>query len=113
MHEMSIAMGIVRIAEDETRKARARKVEAIELEIGTLAGIEFSALDFVWPAAVRDTVLQDAERRIDVIPGRARCMDCDTAFELDHVYDPCPVCQSNLKAIQQGKELRVRALEVV
>ena len=113
MHEMSIAMGIVKIAEDEMRKAKARKVERIELEIGTLAGIEFSALDFVWPAAVRDTVLEEAERKVEVIRGLARCMDCDTRFEVERLYDACPSCRSNLKHILRGKELRVKALEVV
>ncbi len=113
MHEMSIAMGIVKIAEDEMRKAQARKVSCIELEIGTLAGIEFSALDFVWPAAVRDTVLEEAERKVEVIQGLARCMDCDTQFEVERLFDACPQCSSNLKAILKGKELRVKALEVV
>ena len=113
MHELSVAMGIVKIAETETEKAGAREVEAIELEIGTLAGIEFEALDFVWPVAVKDTVLEKAEKRVDVIRGKARCMDCDTVFEMIHFYDACPTCSSNLKAILQGKELRVKALEVV
>lgn len=113
MHELSVAMGIVKIAETETRKAGAREVEVIELEIGTLAGIEFEALDFVWQLAVRDTVLERAERRVEVIQGKARCMDCDTVFELARFYDPCPRCGSNLKDILQGRELRVRALEVL
>lgn len=113
MHELSIAMGIVKIAESETRKAGATKVERIELEIGTLAGIEFGALDFVWPVAVKDTVLERAERQVDVIRGQARCMDCDTLFEVAKYYDSCPNCRSNLKAILKGKELRVKALEVV
>ncbi len=113
MHELSVAMGIVKIAETETEKAGAREVEAIELEIGTLAGIEFEALDFVWPVAVKDTVLEKAEKRVDIIQGKARCMDCDTVFEMTRFYDPCPSCSSNLKAILQGKELRVKALEVV
>ena len=106
-------MGIVKIAETETRKARASKVELIELEIGTLAGIEFESLEFVWPAAVKDTVLEAARRRIDIIRGEARCMDCGSQFRVQHLYDPCPACQSNLKAIIRGKELRVKALEVV
>lgn len=113
MHELSIAMGIVKIAEEEARKAGASTVEVIELEIGTLAGIELESLEFVWPVAVRETVLEKAEKRVQVIQGRARCMDCDTEYEMDHFYDPCPCCRSNLKAILQGKELRVRALEVV
>jgi hydrogenase nickel incorporation protein HypA/HybF len=113
MHELSVAMGIVKIAETETEKAGAREVETIELEIGTLAGIEFEALDFVWPVAVKDTVLEKAEKRVEVIQGKARCMDCDTVFEMTRFYDACPTCSSNLKAILQGKELRVKALEVV
>lgn len=113
MHELSIAMGIVRIAESETKKAGASHVERIELEIGTLAGIEFGSLDFVWPLAVKDTVLEKAEKRIDIIKGQARCMDCDTLFALEKYYDACPGCSSNLKAILKGKELRVKALEVV
>jgi hydrogenase nickel incorporation protein HypA/HybF len=113
MHELSVAMGIVKIAETETQKAGAREVEAIELEIGTLAGIEFRALDFVWPVAVRDTVLEKAEKRVEVVEGKARCMDCDTVYEIKRFYDPCPECSSNLKHILQGKELRVKALEVI
>ncbi len=113
MHELSVAMGIVKIAEDETKKAKAKKVTLIELEIGKLAGIEFESLDFVWPAAVKNTVLEEAERKIDVKEGLGKCADCDAVFEIQHFYDSCPKCGSNLKGIIQGKELRVKALEVV
>ena len=113
MHELSVALGIVRIAEDETAKAKATAVELIELEIGTLAGIEFDSLDFVWPAAVKNTVLENARRHIHKIRAKGRCIDCDTIFEMDHLYDACPRCRSNFKGILQGKELRVKALEVV
>ena len=113
MHEMSVAMGIVKIAEDEIKKAEAERVTLIELEIGKLAGIEFDALDFVWPAAVKNTVLENAERKILVIEGKGKCADCDTVFTMEQYYDSCPKCHSNLKGILRGKELRVKALEVV
>ena len=113
MHELSVVMGIVRIAEDETAKAGASRVEKIELEIGTQAGIEFDALEFVWPNAVEGTVLADAEKVIKVVPAVAKCLDCDTEFALENIYDSCPKCKSFLKGILRGKELRVRALEVV
>lgn len=113
MHELSIVMGILKIAENETAKAGAKEVEMIELEIGTLAGIEFDALDFVWPAAVKNTVLENAIKKIDIIRAKGKCMECDTVFSLDHMYDPCPKCNNYLKGILQGKELRVKSLEVV
>lgn len=113
MHELSIVMGILKIAENETSKAGAKSVEMIELEIGTLAGIEFDALDFVWPAAVKDTVLEKAVKKIDIIPAKGKCMECDTEFHLEYIYDPCPKCKNYLKGILQGKELRVKSLDVV
>ena len=112
MHELSIALGIVKIAEDEIAKTNATKVDLIELEIGTLAGIEFDSLDFVWPAAVKDTILEHAEKKIHVIKGSGKCSDCSTVFEIKNIYDSCPNCDSFLKGILQGKELRVKALEI-
>ena len=112
MHELSIVMGILNIAEAEAKKAGAKRVDLIELEIGNLAGIELDALDFVWSGAVKDTVLEHAIRKIDLIKGKGKCMECDLVFPLEHVYDPCPNCQNFLKGIIQGKELRVKALEV-
>ena len=112
MHELSIALGIVKIAEEETKKANAKRVDLIELEIGTLAGIEFDSLDFVWPSAVKDTVLENAEKSTIIIEAKGKCLDCDTIFDLKNVFDPCPKCNSFLKGIIQGKELRVKSIEV-
>ncbi len=113
MHELSIAMGIVEIAENETKKANAKSVSLIELEIGTLSGIEISSLEFVWPMAVKDSVLEKAERKIEIITAKAVCVDCDQEFELEQHYDVCPNCGSYFKSILKGREMRVKALEVV
>ena len=112
MHELSIAMGIVKIAENEAFKVGAKAVDKIELEIGTLAGIEFDALDFVWAAAVKNTVLERAIKEIEIIEAKGQCVDCDKVFSIENIYDACPDCNSYLKGIIQGKELRVKALEV-
>lgn len=113
MHEMSIVLGIVRIAEDEVRKAKANKVEVIEMIIGNLSGVEKSALDFAWPVAVKETVLEGAERKIEYVEGVGKCSDCESEFPLESLYDACPKCNSYFKDILKGKELKVIALEVV
>lgn len=112
MHELSVALGIVAIAKKETEKAKAQTVKLIELEIGTLAGIEFDALDFVWSSAVQGTVLEHAERKINIIKAKAKCLDCNKVFEIENIYDACPICKSYLKGIIKGKELLVKSLEV-
>jgi hydrogenase nickel incorporation protein HypA/HybF len=106
-------LGIVKIAEDETSKAKANSVTKIELEIGALSGIELDSLNFIWESAIKNTVLEFAEKEIIVIKGKGRCVDCDTEFEMENLYDPCPYCQSYFKSILKGKELRVKALEVI
>ena len=113
MHELSIAMGIVKIAENEMAKMKENTVTKIELEIGQLAGIEIDSLNFVWKSAVKDSVLEKAIKEITIISGKAKCADCDTEFYLENIYDSCPKCNSNFKGILQGKELRVKALEVI
>ena len=113
MHELSVAMGIVRIAEEQTARAQAKEVQLIELEIGDLAGVELDSLEYVWEAAVRGTVLEKAKRKIIRVPGQGKCLDCGLEYHILHHYDPCPECQSFLKNIISGKELRVKALEVI
>jgi len=112
MHELSIALGILKIAEQEAAKAKAKKVEAIELEIGTLAGVELDALEFVWPSVTKDTILENSKKDIITIEGEAKCVDCDAVFPVENYYDNCPICQSNFKSILKGRELRVKALEI-
>jgi hydrogenase nickel incorporation protein HypA/HybF len=112
MHELSIALGIVKIAQEELMKSKKTKIDIIELKIGTLAGIEFDALDFVWPMATKNTVLEDVERKIEIVQAKGKCLDCNIIFEMENLYDSCPGCQSHLKGIIQGKELSVKALEV-
>lgn len=113
MHELSIAMGIVNIAEKEVKKAAVTSVTKIELQVGKLSGVELDSLNFVWESAVKHTVLEKAVKDIEVIKGRGKCIDCNTEFEMLHIYDNCPNCQSNFKSIINGKELRVKAIEVI
>ncbi len=111
MHEMSIAIGIVNIAKEEAKKANVNRFSKIDLEIGTLAGIEFDSLDFVWKVAVKDSVLENAEKRVHKIQAKAKCVACNYEFPISFIHDCCPKCGSFMKIILQGKELRVKSLE--
>ena len=112
MHELSIVMGIIGIAEKELAKAGAAAVEEIELDIGTLSTVDMDAFDFAWNQGVKDTPLAHSLKTVHLIQGEARCMDCDIRFPVQEVYDPCPVCGGHLLEIVRGKELRVKSLVV-
>jgi hydrogenase nickel incorporation protein HypA/HybF len=110
MHELSIVMGIVDIANDEMQKHHAHKVDSIELEIGTMAGVEFDALNFAWDAATRHTILENSEKVINRIEAEARCLNCGTEFKVTEPFSPCPMCDNLLVEYLKGKELRVKSL---
>lgn len=112
MHELSIVMSIIGIAEDEARKAGVSAIEEIELEIGTLSGVEMDALDFAWIQAVKGSVLASALKNIVRPEGKSRCMDCGNISEMNHLYDCCTKCGSHFVDIIQGKELKVRSISV-
>lgn len=113
MHELSVAMGIVALAEKEIKKANKQSVEVIELQIGSLSGVELDFLDYVWESAVKGSVLEHAEKRVNYVEAQAKCLECDTAFKMNFVYDSCPKCNSYFKDIIKGRELKVTSLEVV
>lgn len=112
MHEMSIAIQIVEIAEREARKDKAAKIKSVELEIGTLSGVVIEALQFALESAVKNTLLQNSTLLIDTVPGLCRCSVCKHEFESNEVYTICNQCGSMEVAIIKGNEMRVKSLLV-
>jgi len=112
MHELSIAMSIVEIAEENARKESASVVTEIELEVGTLSGVVMEALETAMDSAIKGTMMENAVIKYKMIAGKAQCAECGTVFDTDTAFDPCPECGSPFSDIVQGKELTVKKLIV-
>ena len=112
MHELSIAQSIVELAEEQALNHQAKYIEELELEIGSLAGIEWQSLEFALESCVKGTLLQNARIVRHTISGEGRCGDCETVFPVDTLLFPCPVCGSYAVKIIKGKELRIKSFVV-
>ncbi|MDE3145511.1 MAG: hydrogenase maturation nickel metallochaperone HypA [Bacteroidota bacterium] len=112
MHELSIVMSIIDIAQKESSKANASVIDEIEIDIGDFSTVEPEAFEFAWQQAVKETVLENAVKKINRIKGKAKCLHCDAVFPVENLYDACPVCREHSIDIIEGKELRVRSLIV-
>lgn len=110
MHELSIVMSIVDLATVQAAKHEAIAIEEIELDIGCLTSIEMDSFEFAWKQGIKQTILENATRKINRIEGKARCSDCGTYFNMLQLYDSCPQCNSHLAEIISGKELKVKSL---
>lgn len=110
MHEFSIAINIIEIAETEAKKVNCKRVSNLILDVGTMAGIEFHALDFALESAVKNTMLEKAKITINRIQATAKCTNCMHEFEIDSSFDPCPKCGGFYHQILSGKEMKVKSL---
>jgi hydrogenase nickel incorporation protein HypA/HybF len=112
MHELSIAQSIVELAEREAQNHRANAVEELELEIGSLAGIDYAALEFALESAIKGSRLEGARIVLQRIPGEGRCGDCENLFPVENLFTSCPACGSYAVKIVKGRELRIKSLVV-
>jgi hydrogenase nickel incorporation protein HypA/HybF len=112
MHELSIACGLVRTASDEAARHGASHVVSLDVVIGGLCGVEPDALSFCFPAAASGTACEGAELRIEVEPAKGRCAQCATESDVRDLMSPCPHCGAWPLALEGGREMRLRALEV-
>jgi hydrogenase nickel incorporation protein HypA/HybF len=112
MHEMSLAMNIVEIACRTADQNDAHKIRSIEVEVGQLAGVLEDSLSFCFQAARNNTIAKDAKLEILTIPGKAHCISCDESFDTDTFFTLCPKCDGFAIEIIQGKDLKIKSINV-
>ena len=112
MHELSIAMGIVDAAVEESAR-RGVQVSAVHLRLGELSGVVKDALLFSYEVACQDTALAGSRLVVEDVPVIIFCAKCKQQQKLDSVQlFQCPACGTPSMDVRQGKELEVFALEV-
>jgi hydrogenase nickel incorporation protein HypA/HybF len=112
MHEMSIAMNIIELASAAAQAEGACRIRAIELEVGTLAGVMVESLEFCFEAAARDTLAEGATLAIASIPAAGRCLDCKQISPISSLRSQCPHCGAWLVKLTAGNELKIKAITI-
>jgi hydrogenase nickel incorporation protein HypA/HybF len=112
MHELSIAMSILDLAQEEAER-RGGRVAAVHLKLGPLSGVIKDALLPAYDLAREGTSLAQAELIIDEVPVAVYCVACATERVLDAFpYLCCPTCGGPTPDVVRGRELEVVALEI-
>jgi hydrogenase nickel incorporation protein HypA/HybF len=65
MHELSIAVSIIEVAEEEAARNHATRVQSVRLRLGSLAGVAKDALLFSYGIACEGTPLEGSRLLID------------------------------------------------
>ena len=112
MHELSIALSIVDMAQEEAER-RHVQVEAVHLELGALSGVVKEALLFSYGIACDGTLLEGSRLVVKDVPIEVFCPGCSGAKTLKSVqWFHCPDCGAATTEILHGKELAITALEL-
>jgi hydrogenase nickel incorporation protein HypA/HybF len=112
MHELSIAMSIVELAEEEAER-RGAHVSAVHLKLGALSGVVKEALLSCYEMACEDTILTGSRLVIEEIPVVIFCPSCRIRRPLSSMQlFCCSECGTPASEVVQGKELEVVALEI-
>lgn len=113
MHEMSITLSLVDLIQDEQRARGFSAVKRVIVEIGKLGHVDPHALRFAFDATTPGTAVNGAALEIREIGGAAWCMDCSRTVAIERRGDGCPLCGQHKLIVEQGDDLRLKALEVV
>lgn len=113
MHEASIALSILDIAEKHCREAGYKSVQSIVVDIGNASGVLPDALAMAFNIVKTDTTAHNASLIINAIPIGGHCRGCDKDFTADEVFIlACPNCDGRDFMLTSGRELDIKEIEV-
>jgi len=113
MHEVSIAMNILQIIEEELSRNPGKNVVQVHLQIGVLSGVVPDSLLFALEASKQNGILKNAEISIEHLGAIALCPDCGNQFETEDYFGVCSQCGNSRYDIISGRELIVKSITLV
>jgi hydrogenase nickel incorporation protein HypA/HybF len=113
MHELSIAMSIVEMAQEEAERRGGVQISAVHLKLGILSGVVKEALLSSYEMACEGTVLQGSRLVVEEIAVIVFCPRCQMPRAPSSIQlFCCAECGTPTSEIVQGKEIEVVALEM-
>jgi hydrogenase nickel incorporation protein HypA/HybF len=113
MHELSVALGILEITEEEVERRGGVHVDAIHLRLGPLSGVVKEALLSAWELASEQTEFETSRLVIEEVPIAVFCSKCQAERPVQSIQQLCCAdCDTPASEVVRGRELVVSALEL-
>ena len=110
MHELGILMEIVKTVEKFAVENQVDKIETLVLQIGEISSVIPEYMKKVYPAAVEDTMLENAELEIEILPANGLCLDCGKEFHATVYGGICPDCGSRNMKLVSGRDFFIKEI---
>lgn len=113
MHELSIALSMIEMANDEVVRRGGGRVTALHLKLGPLSGVVKEALEFSYEIACQGTALEGSRLVIEDVPVVIHCAACSQDVSVESIQNlRCSRCGRLSADVIRGRDLEVVALEL-
>ena len=113
MHELSIALSIIELAEETSAQHGGAGVCAVHLKLGPLSGVVKSALLASFELACEGTLLTGSSLVIEDVPLIGYCPACRGEQPIRSIQAiVCATCGTACTRVVRGDELEVFAMEL-
>ena len=113
MHELSIALSILDMAEEEADRLGGVRILGIHMKLGPLSGVVKQALLNAYELAREGSPLASTSLVIEEVPLLVHCPTCLTTRTVVSVQRMCcNVCGTPTPQVVSGREMEVVALEI-
>ena len=98
MHELGICDALLKMVDKIARDEQLKGISKITVEVGTLSGVIPKYLEDCWEAVVDGTGYMDTRFVVEVLEGKARCLDA---------------CGGDKLAPISGRDLTLKEIEAI
>lgn len=110
MHELSIAVELLKAAQEAAASYPDRRVTHLTVRVGALRAIVPEMMDTAWRAASKETELEGAALELEEVAAAGRCRACGETFEVEDLYFVCPACGGGDVETVNGMELVLQTM---
>lgn len=112
MHEVSLVLDLLELAEGRASLAGARSIHTLTVEVGVFSCVLPEALDFAFESCSRGTLAEGAQLIVRRIAGHGFCASCGSRSATVAMTAVCPSCGAASFVIDRGTELRLVEMEI-
>ncbi|MFX1367039.1 MAG: hydrogenase maturation nickel metallochaperone HypA [Promethearchaeota archaeon] len=122
MHEFSAACSIVDAAVEAAKSHNVKKVYAVNVDVGEFTFLIPEQLQFNFEIASKNTIVERAALKINLVKGQLKCNDCGYEGESQSALDlppqvaifapmKCPKCDGSNTILTGGKDFIITNIE--
>jgi len=110
VHEMSIAVELVRQLEGVAVEHGVERIEALTVAVGVFRGVVPEALDMAFEAVAAGTCAEGARVTVEAVPAVAVCRQCGLRFEPEQHDFRCTRCHEADVDMVEGNDIILKSV---